>query len=165
MTSIESRPEVVADPKARVAPTDPEVQRAVPHAITDPNFIPRERYFARDFFELEKERLWPRNWLMAAREEEIPFPGDFTEFEVAGNSILIVRQKDGSVKALHNACRHRATELAKGCGRFPGGQIVCPFHGWRWNIDGTNSHVFMEEAFTPACMRPEDLNLRECKVE
>jgi phenylpropionate dioxygenase-like ring-hydroxylating dioxygenase large terminal subunit len=86
-------------------------------------------------------------------------------FDVAGNSILIVRQRDGSVKALHNACRHRATELARGCGRFPGEQIVCPFHGWRWNIDGSNSFVFMQDAFAPACLDPEDLQLRECLVE
>ncbi len=160
-----SAPTVVADPGVALGATAVEVQRKVPFAITDPNFVPRERYFSREFFELEKEYLWPRSWLMAARAEEIPNPGDFVEFEVAGNSILIVRQRDGSVKALHNACRHRATELAKGCGRFPGGQIVCPFHGWRWNIDGSNAFVFMENQFAAGALDPGDLRLRECLVE
>ena len=97
MTSIELPP---ADPAARVAPNPPEIQAAVPHAITNPNFVPKERYYDRAFFELEKEHLWPKSWLMAAREEEIPFPGDYTEFEVAGNSILIVRQKDGKLTTI-----------------------------------------------------------------
>jgi nitrite reductase/ring-hydroxylating ferredoxin subunit len=69
------------------------------------------------------------------------------------------------VKALHNACRHRATQLAKGCGRLPGGQIVCPFHGWRGDLDGSSSFVFMDSSFDPSCLEPEELRLRECLVE
>jgi phenylpropionate dioxygenase-like ring-hydroxylating dioxygenase large terminal subunit len=164
-TELEPTTSVLAEPSMTLPANPLEVQRKVPFAITDPNFVPKERYYSREFFELEKEHLWPHSWLMAARLEEIPNAGDYSEFEVAGDSILIVRQKDGSVKALHNACRHRATELAKGCGRFPGGQIVCPFHGWRWNIDGSNSFVFMDKAFDPVCLQPDDLRLRECLVE
>jgi phenylpropionate dioxygenase-like ring-hydroxylating dioxygenase large terminal subunit len=143
----------------------PEVQAKVPFAMTDPNYVPRERYYDRGFYELEKKHLWPHAWLMAARCEEIPKPGDFTEFEIAGSSILLIRQRDGSVKALHNACRHRATELLKGCGRLPGGQIVCPFHGWRWNLDGSSAFVFMEGAFDPSVLDRAELALPECQVE
>src|SRR6516165_5750332 len=114
----------------------------VPFAMTSPIQVPRERYFDRDFFELEKQKLWPRVWQMACRLEEIPQPGDFVEYEICDLSVLVVRQGDGSVKAFENACRHRATQLAMGAGRFGGGQIVCPFHGWRWNLDGTSSFVF-----------------------
>ncbi|TDC57457.1 aromatic ring-hydroxylating dioxygenase subunit alpha [Actinomadura sp. KC345] len=133
--------------------------------MREANFVPKERYYSRELHELEKEHLWSRVWQMAARLEEIPNAGDFVEYEVAGRSILIVRQRDGSVKALHNACRHRATELAKGSGRFPGGQLVCPFHGWRWNLDGSSSFVFMDSAFEPECLKKEDIRLRECRVE
>jgi len=143
----------------------PEIQRKVPFAMRDSRFVPKERYYSREFFELEKEHLWPRTWQMAAREEELPNPGDYVEYEIAGRSILLIRQREGSVKALHNACRHRATELAKGVGRLPGGQIVCPFHGWRWNLDGSSSFVFGQSAFDPACMKAEDLRLRECLVD
>lgn len=151
--------------KYALGPNPPKVRAKVPFAMGEPHFVPKERYYDRRFFELENKHLWPRTWQMAARLEEIPYAGDYTEYEIAGNSILIVRQRDGSVKALHNACRHRATELAKGCGRLPGGQLVCPFHGWRWNLDGTNSFVFMDGAFDESTMDPADLALRECKVE
>jgi phenylpropionate dioxygenase-like ring-hydroxylating dioxygenase large terminal subunit len=146
-------------------PNPPELSTKVPFAMTDTNFVPKERYYSREFFELEKEHLWPHTWQMAARLEEIPCPGDFVEYEIVGNSILVIRQHDGSVKALHNACRHRATQLAKGCGTLLGGQIVCPFHGWRWNLDGTSSFVFIESAFDAESMKSDDLQLRECQVE
>jgi nitrite reductase/ring-hydroxylating ferredoxin subunit len=102
---------------------------------------------------------------MACRLEEIPQPGDFVEYEILDQSILVVRQPDMSVKAFYNACRHRATELCKGSGRLPGGQIACPFHGWRWNLDGSNSYVYGEWDFDPELLNPEDLRLVECKVD
>ena len=138
---------------------------AVPYAMRDRLHVPRERYFDRAFFELEKEKLWGRTWQMACRLEEIPHPNDFVEYEICGWSVLLIRQRDMSVKAFHNACRHRATQLGKGSGRLPGGQLVCPFHGWRWNTDGTNSFVYGAKGFEPDCLRPEDLRLRDCRVE
>jgi phenylpropionate dioxygenase-like ring-hydroxylating dioxygenase large terminal subunit len=155
----------VSDNELAEGPNSAAVRAKVPFAIADDTFVPKERYISREFFELEKKNLWPHSWQMAARLEEIPNPGDYVEYEIVGNSILIVRQHDGSVKALHNACRHRATQLAVGCGRFGGGQIVCPFHGWRWNLDGSSSFVFVESAFDADCMKPDDLRLRECLVE
>ena len=143
----------------------PEIQAKVPFPMRDSLYVPKERYYSRDHYELEKKHLWTRNWQMAAREEELPNPGDYVEYEIVGNSILLVRQRDGSIKGLHNACRHRATELAKGAGRFPGGQLVCPFHGWRWNLDGSSSFVFGQSAFDQSCLQPAELRLREVLVE
>lgn len=144
----------------------PESERhLVPFAMEDSDWVPKERYYDRGFYELEKEHMWTKVWQMAARLEEIPHPSDYVEYEIAGNSILIVRQNDGGVRALHNVCRHRATELAKGCGRLPGGQLVCPFHGWRWNLDGSPSYVYMEESFNPSTLQKKDLALQEAKVE
>jgi phenylpropionate dioxygenase-like ring-hydroxylating dioxygenase large terminal subunit len=137
----------------------------VPFAMRDPLHVPRERYFDREFFELEKEYLWPRVWQMACRLEEIPNPGDFVEYEICDQSIIVVRQPDRSVKAFHNACRHRATQLCKGSGRLPGGQIVCPFHGWRWNLDGSSSFVYGSDGFAPECLDSDEIRLQECKVE
>jgi phenylpropionate dioxygenase-like ring-hydroxylating dioxygenase large terminal subunit len=137
----------------------------VPFAMSSPLYVPKERYFDRTFFELEKERLWPRVWQMACRLEEIPTPGDFVEYEICDDSILVIRQADLSVKAFYNACRHRATQLCKGSGRLPGGQIACPFHGWRWNMDGSTSRLYGEEGFAAECLQPQDVRLQECRLE
>ena len=116
--------------------------------------VPVERYFDPDFAELERRHLWPRTWQMACRLEEIPDPGDYVEYTIADQSVLLVRIDERTVRAYLNACRHRATELAKGSGPFPRGQIVCPFHGWRWNLDGTNSFVYGAHAFDPELLAP-----------
>lgn len=161
--SVGGRPET--ERTMAVAPDRETGAAGVPFAMEDSLHVPRERYFDRAFFELERERLWPHVWQMACRVEEIPRPGDFVEYEICDQSIILVRQADDSIRAFFNACRHRATELAKGNGSFPGGQIVCPFHGWRWNLDGSSSFVFGPEGFAPECLDPADLRLRECLVD
>jgi nitrite reductase/ring-hydroxylating ferredoxin subunit len=133
--------------------------------MTSPVHVPRERYLDRDFYEREKDALWPHVWQMACRLEELAAPGDFVEYEICDQSVLVVRQGDGSIKAFENACRHRATQLALGSGCFHEGQIICPFHGWRWHLDGTSSFVFHAEQFAPECLQPDDLQLRECLVD
>ena len=90
----------------------------------DPRFelcadgIPKQRYTSPQFARLEAERLWTRTWQMACRLEEIPEPGDYTVYDVVDQSVLLVRQRDGSVAAFHNVCPHRGTALAVGTGSF-----------------------------------------------
>jgi len=137
----------------------------VPFAVTDRTFIPRERYIDQSFFELENEKLWPHVWQMACRSEEIPNVGDFVEYWVAQYSVLIVRTNTDEIKAFQNQCRHRGTQLAEGCGTFRGGQIVCPFHAWRWHLDGSPSiPMYGHEGFEDRVMNPADLRLVECQV-
>jgi phenylpropionate dioxygenase-like ring-hydroxylating dioxygenase large terminal subunit len=143
----------------------PDSGREVPFAVRDRRHVPRERYYDRRFFDLEKQYLWPRVWQMACRLEEIPAPGDFVEYEITDQSVLVVRQRDGSVKAFHNTCRHRGTQLCKGAGRLMGGQIVCPFHGWRWNLDGSSSFVYGAQGFDPDSLDADDIRLQECLVD
>ncbi|MGB8387336.1 MAG: hypothetical protein WCE76_05730, partial [Mycobacterium sp.] len=66
-----------------------EVRAKVLFALREPVYVPKERYYSREFFDLEKEHLWPHVWQMAAREEELPNPGDFVEYEITGKSILL----------------------------------------------------------------------------
>jgi phenylpropionate dioxygenase-like ring-hydroxylating dioxygenase large terminal subunit len=135
------------------------------HAMERDDFVPAERYYDPTFAALERTRLWPRVWQMACRLEEIPSPGDYVEYTICDQSILLVRVDEETIKGYHNACRHRATELAKGTGTFRGGRIVCPFHGWRWNLDGKNSFVYGSHAFDQGLLAPDELCLREARVE
>lgn len=97
--------------------------------------IPASRYTSEEFARLERERMWPRVWQFAAREEDIPEAGDYTVFENAGRSWLISRQEDGSVRAFHNVCLHRGRKLRTEDGTAD--KFVCPFHGFSWNKDGS----------------------------
>ena len=128
-----------------------------------PDFVPKGRYLDRAFFELELERLWPRVWQIACRLDQLAEPGRYFEYTIGDQSILLVRVDAQRIKAFFNACRHRGTRLASGCGRFEGGRIRCPFHGWTWKLDGSNANVFLRDEFAP--LGEGDLRLRECKVD
>jgi phenylpropionate dioxygenase-like ring-hydroxylating dioxygenase large terminal subunit len=136
----------------------------VPFAMTEPTSVPAPRYYDLHFANLEHDRLWSRTWQMACRLEEIPAPGDFVEYTIGDQSVVVVRVDPDTIRAYQNVCRHRGTQLAKGTGSFGSGQIVCPFHGWRWNLDGTNSFVYGAEGFDPESTRPADLCLPEARV-
>ena len=153
----------VTEPEVGALAPEPIPATTAPFGIRDRAFIPRERYYDRSFFELEKQQLWPRVWQVACRLEEIPRVGDYVEYSVVGYSVLVVRTGADEVKAYQNACRHRATQLAVDCGSFRGGKIVCPFHGWRWNLDGSIDGLYGREGFDPHAL--SELDLIECRVD
>jgi phenylpropionate dioxygenase-like ring-hydroxylating dioxygenase large terminal subunit len=136
----------------------------VPFAMTGNTTVPAARYYDATFAALEDERLWSRTWQMACRLEEIPSPGDYVEYRIGDQSLIVVRVDQDTIRAYNNVCRHRGTELAKGAGSFRGGQIACPFHGWRWNLDGTNSFVYGAEGFASDVAAPADLCLPQAKI-
>lgn len=130
-----------------------------------PAFIPKERYTTRAFTEVETARLWPRTWQVACREEELPSPGDYLDYRIADQSILVVRDADGEIRSFYNSCRHRGTRLAHGCGALADGQITCPFHGWRWNLDGSCAFVLDPEEFGITSLDTPALRLGEVRCE
>src|SRR5262249_17957429 len=79
---------------------------------------------------------------------------------------IVVRTKDG-VKAFHNACRHRGVPVVAegGHGNCRTQGFVCPFHGWRYNMDGKNTFVYGRHFFSEAQLDQADLSLRPCRVE
>ena len=146
--------------------TSPEavVATKVPLQITDPELIPVRRYFDQEFYERECERLWPNVWQMACRLEQIPNPGDWTEYRILDRSVIVVRTAQG-VKAFHNACRHRGVALVSGHGNCQPQGFICPFHGWRFNMDGENTFVYGKHLFSERQLDKADLALRPCRVE
>ena len=81
--------------------------------------IPVADYISKQFLAAENESVWPRVWLMACREEEIARPGSYLVFDVVRDTILLVRQADGAIRAFHNVCQHRGRKLKEGCGTHP----------------------------------------------
>jgi nitrite reductase/ring-hydroxylating ferredoxin subunit len=97
------------------------------------------RYTSPEFFRAEVEKMWPNVWQMAAREEDMPEPGDYVIYENVGRSYLVVRQPDGCVRAFHNVCLHRGRKLRTENGRAT--LFRCPYHGFAWNTDGTLNNI------------------------
>jgi Rieske 2Fe-2S family protein len=120
---------------------------AVPPAVAglEPT-LPSSWYTSAQVFALEKERIFCREWLCVARAEELAEPGAFRVLEVLGESILLVRNREGQLRAFYNVCRHRGSRLcreppAAGAaavlgGGLTGGRITCPYHRWTYDLDG-----------------------------
>ena len=133
----------------------------------DPEFpdrVPKERYYDADFYQLEVERLWPRVWQMACRLEEIPRPHDVVEYELLDQSVMVLRTDDMGVRAFQNTCRHRGVRLVQGRGTCADG-FTCPFHGWCYGLDGTNTGVPQRKSFAPHNMEPGDIDLVPVRCE
>jgi len=107
-----------------------------------------------EFHELEREAIFKRAWLNVGRVEQLPKNGSYftRELAVAKTSIVLVRDMKGQVRAFHNVCRHRGNKLmwtdfpkeeSAGACR----QLVCKYHGWKYELDGSLSYVQQEGEF------------------
>jgi choline monooxygenase len=95
-----------------------------------------DAYTSGEFFALERERVFGTSWVAVGCSAPLREPGDVLVAEVAGRSVFVVRQKDATLRAFYNVCRHRGTQLlaAGECRvkRF----IRCPYHSWAYDLDG-----------------------------
>ena len=98
--------------------------------------LPREYFLSPEIYELERERIFSRHWLLAGHVSQVPKPGSFFVFDVDRESVLVVRGGDGVVRAFHNHCRHRGTRLCSEHQGTLGGGIQCPYHAWTYGLDG-----------------------------
>jgi len=83
---------------------------------------------------LEEERLFRGLWQCVCRVDELPDPGDYIAFDLAGEPLVAIRGADRALRVLSNVCRHRATVLLEGKGQIRA--IVCPYHAWTYGTDG-----------------------------
>lgn len=98
-----------------------------------------QRYYDRDYYAREIERVWKKSWLFAGREEDIPAIGDKMPFDCGTMSFIIVHSAENEFKAFYNSCLHRGTRL---CDKHESSATIrCPYHGWEWKNDGTLKRI------------------------
>ena len=96
--------------------------------------LPPQAYLSEEFYELELEHLFRRDWICVGREEEAAQTGDYFTIELAGEPLLVVRGTDNRLRALSNVCRHRYMQVVMGQGNAA--RLSCPYHGWTYRLDG-----------------------------
>jgi Rieske 2Fe-2S family protein len=102
-----------------------------------PTTLPARYYTAPDYFGEELERFYCQTWICAGRTEQVRQPGDYFLREVAGESVIVTRDRENKLQAFYNVCRHRGTRLCSNAeGQFAG-RIQCPYHGWTYGLDGS----------------------------
>ncbi len=111
---------------------------------------------------LEVERILAASWQIVCHVNSIPDAGDYTVFDLAGESVFVLRDRDGQVRAFHNACRHRGSRLLDGSGQCPG-PVTCPYHGWSYRHDGGLVGVPMRASF--AELDPATHGLRPARLD
>lgn len=126
------------------------------------DFIAKDDYVSPAFAQAERERLWPRIWQMACREEEIPRVGDYVTYDILDESVIVIRTAPDRISAYHNACQHRGRRLTDGCGHAA--RLFCRFHGWSWNIDGTIARVVDRDNWDGG-LKDEDIALPRVRVD
>jgi glycine betaine catabolism A len=137
--------------------------------------LPGRAYRSEEFFELERERIFFRDWVCVGREETIADAGSYLLVDLLGESLLVVRTRGGDIGCFHNVCRHRGSRLViddpATCdvaglpcagGRFKG-SIVCPYHSWTYGLAGELRNApFLNESDG---LRKEQLPLFSVDVE
>src|ERR1700761_608945 len=85
----------------------------------------------------ELASIWRKNWVYAFRSSEVPAARSYKTFELGDQSIFLVRDETGVLRGFYNTCRHRGAALCQHTeGKFPPAGIVCPYHSWRYGLQG-----------------------------
>ena len=126
--------------------------------------IPGGRYTSDEFYDLERQHLWPKVWVLAGRAEDAPEPGDYFTFDDLGAPILLVRGADRVLRAFYNTCQHRGAPVvrdAKGSART----LRCQYHSWTYDItSGALVSVPDERDFVGLVKEQRCLNTISCEV-
>ena len=97
--------------------------------------MPKSVYTSAEFLAQEQKHVFAHDWLCAGRAENLPNPGDYLTLQIAAEPVLVLRDRDGEIRAMSNVCRHRMSTLLEGRGNTR--TIVCPYHAWTYNLDGS----------------------------
>jgi len=97
--------------------------------------LPVEAYTSPEWFEREQDLLFGRVWQLGGFVEDIAESGDLITVQAGRNPLFVARQPDGELRAFHNICRHRGTQLLPTIGKSKK-SIICPYHHWTYSLDG-----------------------------
>jgi len=112
-----------------------DVIRRLRMPIAEAGGLPGVAYTSQEFFDLERERLFPRVWTGIGFTSDVPEPGDAIPLVIAGVPLILCRDGEGEIRVFHNVCRHRAAIMLekpeKGLKQFS-----CPYHAWAYSLNG-----------------------------
>jgi Rieske 2Fe-2S family protein len=123
--------------------------------------LPGEVFSRQDVFETDVDIFFHKHWIMVGVTADVPEPGDVSVVDIGKASVIIVRDDDENIRAYRNVCRHRGARL-KEAGKSTVGMLVCPYHQWTYDLDGSLRHTkHMGKDFDPTCrsLRPVHLKV------
>ena len=124
--------------------------------------LPAWVYNNADLTRLELQRVLLPSWQIVCHVNSIPQSGDYVTFDLGPESVLVLRDREGTIRGYHNVCRHRGARILDGAGNCPG-TITCPYHGWTYKQDGSLIGMPSRETFVD--LDRADYGLRSVRVE
>ena len=125
--------------------------------------LPSWTYKSKQLLEIEKESLFFNHWQLICHQSDLSSVGDFLTFDLCNERILIIRDNENIVRAFYNLCRHRGSRvIANEKGNCTA--IVCPFHGWVYNLDGTLRGASQPKSFPEFNKNDFGLKKIECEI-
>lgn len=125
----------------------------------DDTFMNPEVYFSEPLFDLERKFVFPSSWVFVGDLSQLRKPGDYITETIGHEPVLVTRGRDRVLRAFVNVCPHRASPLAQGTGNC-GRRLVCPYHGWTFELDGRLVGIPYRKGFSTPINR-DDYRLRE----
>ena len=129
----------------------------------DRSGLPGWAYFSQELFELECETLFKTHWQFVCHVNEAADIGAYVTFDVAGERALVIRGHDGILRAFHNLCRHRGSRIVPDARGVCNKAMVCPYHGWAYNLDGGLRGIANRDTFPP--MQADKWGLKSLEME
>ncbi|MDA8524786.1 aromatic ring-hydroxylating dioxygenase subunit alpha [Planktomarina temperata] len=129
----------------------------------DRSGLPGWAYFSQELFELECETLFKTHWQFVGHVNEAAEIGAYVTFDVAGERALVIRGHDGILRGFHNLCRHRGSRIVPDARGVCNKAMVCPYHGWAYNLDGGLRGIANRDTFPP--MQAEKWGLKPLEME
>lgn len=99
------------------------------------HLLPVEAYTSQEWFDLEQEKIFSNSWRYFGFAEDVSQPGDYTSKQIGLNNICVIMGRDRRLRAFHNICRHRGTQLIRSVGNAQKA-LTCPYHDWTYNLEG-----------------------------
>lgn len=125
--------------------------------------VPRARYVDETFYQQEMEHVFRKSWLILAHSSELPEPGNYVTFDLPFAPVLLVRGKDGQIRAFLNACRHRGAPVVRekqGSARM----LVCQYHAWSYDLEGSLRAVPQKHQFPGLDLEERSLQSLRCEL-
>lgn len=153
-----------AGERARAPAGEPEAMAPVSEeglVYTLPSWVYRND----EFLALEKEHVFLPSWQLVCHVSDMPQPGNYVTFDLLNERVFVVRGQDGEIRAFHNVCRHRAHAVVQGqSGHCKTGRMVCPYHGWTYDLDGKRHGLSAPDTFRKHDASRFGLKGLECEV-
>lgn len=119
--------------------------------------VHKDLYLSEELFRREQRALFANTWSYLGHTSQLPEPGDFFTLDLAGQPILVLRDIEGQVRAFHNRCAHKGTQLVSAeSGRLAGRFLRCPYHAWSYRLDGELVAFPLKEGYEGTRLRQSE---------